>query len=188
MKRFAVIAVFSIAAAPAALAFHELDCGPFRTTIINEATGERRCLETAPGAKDQFLRFRKLQLEQEKRIRDLQLRQRQRVKAQEVERQQRLNAQTQITIQEQNKQQRFNRRQTLNQRQSSLASERSQKVQEGLLRQDREAKRRNEQSLKSDLLHTQNLLEQKLELPRADLLDGQKALRRRVEKDQQEQK
>ena len=177
MKRFAVIAVFSIAAAPAALAFHELDCGPFRTTIINEATGERRCLETSPEAKDQILRFRKLQQEQEKRTRELQLLQRQRAKAQ-----------AQITIQEQSRQEQFTRRQILNQRQPSLASERSQKLQEGLLHQGREAKRRDEQALESNLLRTQNLLEQKLELPRADLLDDQKALRRRVEKDQQEQK
>ena len=177
MKRFAVIAVFSVAATPAALAFHELDCGPFRTKIINQATGEHRCVERSPEAREQFLRFRKLQQEQEKRIRELQLLQRQRAKAQD-----------QITIQEQSRQEQFTRRQTLNQRQPALASERSQILQEGLLRQDREAKRRSEQALESDILRTQNLLEQKLELPRADLLDSQKALRRRVEKDQQEQK
>ena len=176
LKRFAVIAVFSIAAAPAALAFHQLDCGPFRTKIINEATGERRCLENSPEAKEQFLRFRKLQQEQEKRTRDLQLRQLQRAKAQ-----------AQITIQEQSRQEQFTRRQILNQRQPGLAIERSIKVQEGLIRQDREAKRRSEQVLESDLLRTQNLLEQKLELPRADLLDGQKALKRRIEKEQQGQ-
>ncbi len=187
MKRFAVIAVFAVAATPPALAFHELDCGPFRAAIVNKATGERRCVENSPAAKDQFLRFRKLQQEQKKRIHDLQLRQRQRVKAQEVEQQQRATARTQITIQEQNKQQRFNRRQALNQRQSSRASERSQILQEGLLRQDRDAKRRNEQTLKSDLMRTQNLLEQRLKLPSADLLDSQKALKRRVEKDQQGQ-
>lgn len=179
MKRFAVIAViavFPVAAAPAALAFHELDCGPFRTKIINQATGESRCVKNSPEAREQFLRFRKLQQEQEKRTRELQLLQRQRAKAQAL-----------ITIQELNKQQQFTRRQILNQRQSSRAGERSQILQEGLLRQDQEAKRRNEQALKSNLLRTQNLLEQKLELPRADLLDGQKAFRRRVEKDQQGQ-
>lgn len=175
MKRFAVIAVFCIAAAPPALALHELNCGPFRTKIINQATGESRCLERSPAAKEQFLRFRKLQQEQEKRTRELQLLQRQRAKAQAL-----------ITIQEQSRQKQFTRRQILNQRQPARASERSQILQKGLLRQDRDAKRRGEQALKSNLLRTRNLLEQKLELPRADLLDGQKALRRRIEKDQQE--
>ena len=172
----AVIAVFSIAATPSALAFHELDCGPFRTTIVNKATGERRCLESSPETREQFLRFRKLQQEQEKRTRELQLLQRQRAKAQ-----------AQITIQELNKQLQFNRRQALNQRQSSRAGERSQILREGLLRQDRDAKRRGEQALRSNLLRTRNLLEQKLELPRADLLDSQKALKRRIEKDQRGQ-
>ncbi len=204
MKRFAVIAViavFSVAASPAALAFHELECGQFHTTIINKATGERRCVETSPGAKEQFQRNRKLQQDQErrartlqiredqeKRTRDLLLRQRQRVRAQELERQQRLNAQTQITAEEQNKQQQFTRRQALNRRQSSLTGERSQKLQDGLLQQNREAKRRGEEALKSNLLRTRNLLDQKLALPRADLLDGQKALKRRIEKDQQGQR
>ena len=159
-----------------ALAFHELDCGPFRTTIVNEATGERRCVETSPDAIKQFQRFRKLQDEQKKRTRDLQLLQRQRAKAQ-----------AQITIQELNKQLQFTRRQTLNQRQSSRASERSQILQDGLLHQDQEAKRRGEQALKSNLLRQQNLLEQKMELPRADLLEDQKTLKRRIEKDQQGQ-
>ena len=65
LKYLAVIAVFSVAATPSALAFHDLDCGPFRTKIINQATGERRCLENSPEAIEQFLRFRKLQQEQE---------------------------------------------------------------------------------------------------------------------------
>ncbi len=171
-----VIAVFFVAVTPAALAFHELNCGPFRTAIVNKATGERRCVATSPDARDQFLRFRKLQQEQEKRTRELQLLQRQRAKAQAL-----------ITIQEQSRQEQFARRHILNQRQSSRTSERSQILQEGLLRQDRDAKRRGEQALKSNLLRTRNLLEQKLERPRADLLDGQKALRRRIEKDQQGQ-
>lgn len=203
MKRFAVIAViavFCVAAAPPALAFHELECGPFHTTIINEATGDRRCVETSPGAKEQFQRNRKLQQDQEKRTRNLQiredqekrtrdllLRQRQRVKEQELELQQRLDAQIQITTREQKKQLRLNRRQILNQRLPALAGERSQILQKGLLHQDRAAKQRGEQALKSNLLRTQNLLEQKLALPRADLLDGQKALKRRLEKDQQGQ-
>jgi hypothetical protein len=176
LKRFAGIAVFFVATTPAALAFHELDCGPFRTKIINQATGERRCLENSPEAIEQFLRFRKLQQEQEKRTRELQLLQRQRAKAQAL-----------ITIQEQNRQKQFTRRQILNQRQQGLAIDRSIKVQEGLIHQDREAKRSSEQALESDLLRSQNLLEQKLELPRADLLDGQKALKRRIEKDQKGQ-
>ena len=158
------------------MAFHELDCGPFRTKIINQSTGERRCLENSPETREQFLRFRKLQQEQEKRAHELQLLQRQRAKAQAL-----------ITIQEQKKQEQFTRRQILNQRLPGRASERSQILQEGLLRQDQEAKRRSEQALESDLLRTQNLLEQKLELPRADLLDSQKAFKRRVEKDQQGQ-
>lgn len=182
-----LVVVASIAISPPARAFHELECGPFRTTIINEATGARHCVETSPDAKDQFLRFRQLQQEQEKRVRDLQLRQSRRTKAQEFEQRQRANAQTQITIQERNRQRSFTRRQTQNQRRQSLAGERTQKIQDGLLRQGREAKRRNEQALESDLLRAQNLLEQRLELPRADLLDDQKALSRRVLKDQQSQ-
>ena len=176
LKYLAVIAVFSVAATPSALAFHDLDCGPFRTKIINQATGERRCLENSPETREQFLRFRKLQQEQEKRTRELQMLQRQRAKAQAL-----------ITIREQSKQEQFIRRQILNQRQSSRAGERSQIFQEGRLHQDRDAKRRGEQALKSNLLRSQNLLEQKLELPRADLLDGQKALKRRLAKDQQGQ-
>ena len=100
---------------------------------------------------------------------------------------QRAKAQALITIQEQSRQEQFIRRQILNQRQSSRAGERSQIFQEGRLHQDRDAKRRGEQALKSNLLRSQNLLEQKLELPRADLLDGQKALKRRIEKDQKGQ-
>jgi len=181
------VAVLGVAGTPPAWAFHELDCGPFRDAIINEATGETRCVETSPQAKEQFLRFQQLQLEQEKRVRDLQLRQRQRTKALELEQRQRANDQEQITIQETNRQQLLTLQQTRNQKQPSLVNERSLKLQEGLLRQDLEAKRRSDEVLSSDLLRTQNLLEQKLELPRADLLDGQKAFKRRVEKDQQGQ-
>jgi hypothetical protein len=53
-----------------------------------------------------------------------------------------------------------------------------------LTHQDQEAKRLREESLQSNLLRGQNLLEQKLELPRADLLDGQKAFNKRILKDQ----
>ena len=75
----------------------------------------------------------------------------------------------------------------MRQRQPGLAAARSVRVQEGLLRQDQEAKRRGAAALESNLLRNQNLLEQQLVLPRADLLDGQKALNLRLKKDQQEQ-
>ncbi len=176
MKRIAAITVFIVVLAPVAWAFHDLDCGPFRTKIINQATGESRCLEKSPEAIQQFMRFRKLQQEQEKRIRELQLEQRQRATAQAL-----------IRIRELNKQQKFHRRQAVNRRQPGLAVERSVKIQEGLLRQGLEAKRRREQSLESGLLRQQNLLEQQLALPRADLLDDQKAFNLRLKKDQQGQ-
>jgi len=41
--------------------------------------------------------------------------------------------------------------------------------------------------LENDLLRQGNLLEQQIKLPRADLLDGQKSLNRRLLKDQAEQ-
>ena len=75
----------------------------------------------------------------------------------------------------------------MRQRQPGLAAARSVRVQEGLLRQDQEAKRRGAAALESNLLRNQNVLEQQLVLPRADLLDGQKALNLRLKKDQQEQ-
>lgn len=187
MKRIAAIAVFIVVLAPETLAFHDLDCGPFRATVVDEATGDTRCLDPTPEAQKQFLRFRQLQQEQEKRTRDLQLQQRQRTKAQELKQQQRAKAQALIGVRELNKQQIFNRRQAVNRRQPGLAVERSATIQEGLLRQGLEAKRRSEESLESRLIRQQNLLEQQLELPRADLLDDQKAFNLRLKKDQQRQ-
>ena len=61
MKRIAVLAVFIVAVTPQAWGFHDLDCGPFRTRIINQATGESRCLVRSPEAIEQFMRFRKFQ-------------------------------------------------------------------------------------------------------------------------------
>lgn len=169
-----VVTVFIVAAAPAAWGFHDLDCGPFRAEVVDEATGISRCLDPAPGTQRQFLRFRQLKLEQEKRTRELQLEQRQRAKAQAL-----------IRIQELTKQQGFNRRHMVRQRQSGLTAARSTNIQEGLLRQDQEAKRRGEEALASGLLRQRFQLEQQLALPRADLLDGQKALNLRLQKDQQ---
>ena len=166
------VVVFAAGLSPATKAFHTLKCGPFRTTIIDKKTGEKTCLDQGPGAQEQFMRTRRLQQEQTRRTRDLELQQRQRAKAQEL-----------IDIQQLNKQQQFTRGHTLNQREPVRDQEQSRIIQEGLTHQDQEAKRLREESLKSNLLRNQNLLEQKLELPRANLLVDQKALKRRL-KDQ----
>jgi hypothetical protein len=154
-------------------AFHTLDCGPFRTTIIDKKTGERTCLALSPVAQEQLLRSRKLQQEQERRTNDLLLKQRQRAKAQEL-----------IDIQERSKQQQFTRGHSRSTREPARSQERTSKIQEGLARQDQEAKRGRERVLESALARQQNLLEQKLKLPRADLLDEQKNLNKRLLKDQ----
>jgi len=167
------IVVLAAGFSPAARAFHTLDCGPFRITVIDKKTGESACLEQSPGAQEQFLRFRKLQQDQERRTRDLLLQQRQRAKAQEL-----------IDVRERNRQLQFALGHTLDQREPVRDQERTVTVQEGLSRQDLEEKLRREQALQSSYTRRQNLLEQKLELPRADLLDGQKALNRRLRKDQ----
>ena len=82
------------------------------------------------------------------------------------------------------RQRQFDRRQALRQRQPALAVGRSQRLQEGLLNQDIESARRKNLLLESDLLLQRNLLEQKIDLPRADLLDNQKSLNLRLLKDQ----
>ena len=178
MLRIAALFVVVLASglSPAAWALHAVECGPFRATIIDKKTGEKTCLELGPGAQEQFLRTRKLQKDQERRTRDLLQQQLQQAKAQE-----------RIGLQARNKQQQFTRGHTLDQREPLRDQEKSRIIQEGLTHQDQEAKRRREESLKSNLLRSKNLLEQKLELPRADLLDNQKAFNRRLLKDQAEQ-
>jgi len=115
------------------------------------------------------------------------LEQRQLAKAQALQQQRLAWEQSDIVAQELSRQQDFALRQALSQRQPGLSAERSATFQEGLLRQDLEAKRRCDQALESGLLRNQNLLEQQLALPRADLLDDQKALTLRLKKDQQGQ-
>jgi hypothetical protein len=132
---------------PAARAFHALDCGPFRPTVIDKKTGERTCLEPTPGARGQFLRFRKLQQEQQRRTRDLLLQQRQRAKAQEI-----------LDTQERNRQLQFNRRHTLNQREPGRNQDRTVKVQESLGRQNLEAQMLRERVLENTLSRRRNLL------------------------------
>lgn len=175
MKRIVAISVgILILATPLPVeAFHELECGPFRTTIIDDETGRRTCLALSPDAQKLFLRTRKLQQEQARRTRDLLLKQRQRAKKQEL-----------ITRREQNKQQQFNRSQTLRQRQPALERDQAIKLQEGLKRQEAIRTRRRELLRESDLERQRKLLEQQVKLPGADLLDSQKALKRRLEKDQ----
>lgn len=184
MKLFLAAVVGFLAVSEAAWAFHELDCGPFRASVVDEATGQERCIEQSPDARKQFLRFRKLQQEQEQRTRDLLLQQRQRAKAQELIDTQARNKQLQFNRQHTDGQQRLIQRRQTEQQQPALARDRSIKLQEGLKRQEVEATRRRERQRKSDLERQGNLLEQKIDLPRADLLDSQKALQRRLRKDQ----
>lgn len=178
MLRYAALFVVFLAfgVSPAAWAFHTLECGPFRATLIDKKTEKKTCLDLGPRAQEQFLRTRKLQQDQERRTRDLLLNQRQRAKAQEL-----------IDLQARNEQEQFTRSHSLEQRAPARDQEQSMTIQEGLTRQDQEAKRRREESLASNTLRRQNLLEQKLELPRADLLDDQKAFQRRRLKDQAKQ-
>ncbi len=187
MKLIIFVAVLVLALPPRAGALHDLDCGPMRASVVDPETGQRKCLERSPDVREQFLRQRKLQQEQESRTRDLQLQQLQRAKAQEL-----------LEKQTQRKQQQFNRQRTddlerqFNQQQTrqqkpSLAQERSNRVQEGLRRQDLEAARRREQLFKSALEREGNLLEQKITQPKADLLGKQKDLNLRLKKDQQGQ-
>ena len=178
MKRIVAVAIgILILASPLPVgAFYELDCGPFRTTIIDKETGQRTCLALSPDGQEQFLRARKLQQEQERPMRDLLLKQRQGAKQQGL-----------ISKQEQSKQQQFNWRQTVRQRQPALAREQAIKLQEGLKRQEPISTRRRELLRKSELERQRKLLDQQVKLPGAGLLDSQKALRRRLEKDQRKQ-
>ncbi len=159
-----------------ASAFHELDCGPFRDSVVDKETGQRRCLALSSDAQKQLLRTRKLQQEQEQRTRELLLQQKQLVKKQEL-----------IEKRERVQQQSFNRRHTLRQRQTVLERDQALKLQEGLSRREPESKKRKDLLLESNIERRRNQLEQSLELPRADLLDDQKALNRRLKKDQQGQ-
>lgn len=176
MRRLLVIAIFVLAAAPAAEAFHDLDCGPFRAQLVDDETGERRCAPMSPEAQAQVLRFRELQREQEKRVRDLLLQQRQREKRQEL-----------IATKELVKQRQFNRRQAVRQQQPVLALEQAITREAGRLREEPLDKVRKDLLLENELERQRNLLEQQLSLPLADLEDEQKALVRKLEKDQQGQ-
>lgn len=183
MNRFATIitgavSVIIVSWTPhkTASAFHELDCGPFRASVVDEETGKRRCLALSPDAQKQFLRTRKLQQEQEQRVRDLLLQQKQLAKKQEL-----------IDKRERAQQQSFNRRHTVRLRQTVLERDQALKLQESLSRQEPQTKKRKDLLLESNIELRRNQLEQSLELPRADLLDDQKALTRRLKKDQQGQ-
>ena len=178
MKRIVAVAIgILILAAPLpAGAFHELACGQFQTTVIDEKTGQRTCLALSPDAQRQVLGAKKLQQDQEQRTRELLLKQQQRVKQQEL-----------IAKREQSKQRQFNWRQSVRQQQSVLARDQAIKLQEGLKRQEPITTQRRELLRKSDLKRQRNLLEQQVKLPGAGLLESQKALRRRLEKDQRKQ-
>ena len=170
MKRIVVVAIgILILAAPLPVgAFHELDCGPFRTKNIDDETGRRKCLALSPDEQKNFQRFRKLQLEQERRTKELLLKQKEREKLQEL-----------ITKRELSKQKQFNRRQTVRQQQPVLDRERAIKLLEGRRRQEPITTRRRELLRESELERQRKLLEQQVKLPEADLLDSQKALKRR---------
>ena len=159
-----------------ASAFHNLDCGPFRASVVDKETGKRRCLALSPDVQKQFLRTRKLQQEQEKRTRDLFLQQKQLSKKQEL-----------IEKRKRVQQLSNNRRQTVRQRQAVLKRDQALKLQEGLNRREPQSKKRRDSLLESNVERRRNQLVQRLELPRADLLDGQKTLNRRLRKDQQGQ-
>ena len=181
MNRFAAIitaavSVIIVSWTPlkTASAFHELDCGPYRASVVDEETGQRRCLALSSDAQKQLLRTRKLQ--QEQRTRELLLQQKQLSKKQEL-----------IEKRERVQQQSFNRRHTLRQRQTILERDQALKLQEGLSRREPESKKRKDLLLESNIERRRNQLEQRLELPKADLLDNQKALTRRLKKDQQGQ-
>ena len=88
VKRLALAVVFLLVALPPAGAFHELDCGPFRTTVIDKKTGERTCLAQPPEARRQYLRTKELQREQKKRTNDQQLLLRKRTARQDLQQEQ----------------------------------------------------------------------------------------------------
>lgn len=181
LKHFVAVAAMvaawtAVAWAPPALAFHDLDCGPFRAATIDKKTGARKCVQTSPDAQKQFLRFRKLRQEQEQRTNDLLLQQRQRQKAQDL-----------IAKQELNKQKQFQRQSSQKQQQSVLNRQQALKRQQGLKRLEPASARRRELLRESELERAVKLLEQQVELPGAGLLDDQKSFRRRLEKDQKGQ-
>lgn len=194
MNRFATIItgavsiiIVSWTSPDIAWALHELDCGEIRASVVDEETGRHRCLALSLDAQKQVLRTRKLLQEQEKRTRDLLLQQKQLAKKQEL-----------IEKRERFQQKSYNRRHavrqrksvlelTLRQRQSVLERDQALKLQEGLSRREPASKKRKVLLLESNIERRRNQLEQRLELPRADLLDNQKALTRRLKKDQQGQ-
>lgn len=181
MKRIvavaATVAAWTVIAwTPPVLAFHDLDCGPFRATIVDKKSGTRKCAQTSPDAQKQFLRFRKLQQDQKQRTRELLLQQRQRQKAQDL-----------IAKQELNKQQQFQRQNSQRQQQSVLNRLQALKRQQGLKRLEPASTKRRKLLRESELDRAVKLLEQQVELPGAGLLDDQRLLRRRLEKDQKRQ-
>ena len=184
MKLIVGIVVLVLALPPWAAAFHDLDCGPMRASVIDPKTGQRKCLEQSPDVRKQFLRQRKLQQEQENRVRDLQLQQLQRSKAQQFLERQTQRKQQQFNRQQTEAQQRRLHRQQTRQQQPDLARGRTIRAQESLKRQDLEAARRREQIFKNALERQGNLLEQKIVQPKADLLDRQKEFNRRLKKEQ----
>ncbi len=159
-----------------ASALHELDCGPFRASVVDEETGRRRCLALSQDAQKQVLRTRELLQEQVKRTRDLLLQQKQLAKQQEL-----------IEKRERVQQKSYNRRHSVRQRQTVLERDQAIKLQQGLSRREPQSKKRKDLLFESNIERRRNQLEQRLELPRADLLDDQKALNRRLKKDQQAQ-
>jgi len=97
LKRVVVLTVLIVVVTSPAWGFHELDCGPIRTEVIDEVTGKTRCLDAGPDTQRQFLRFQLPKKNQEKRTRDLQLEQRQRAKLQALRQQQQEREQANIT-------------------------------------------------------------------------------------------
>ncbi len=172
-------------------AFHALECGPNRITIVDDTTGRRRCSERLPDAQEVFLRTRQLQLEQERRTRALAAQQRQSAADQRVrdlasEQQQRDSQQALIRELELAKQQQFSREHFVQTLQPALSVEQNTTVQQNLIRIEPEETRKRALVRANELRRRQLALEQHTNLPTVELLDELKARRRQLGNQQRE--
>jgi len=180
--------------APPAKAFHNLECASTSTTIIDEATGQRRCVRSAPLAREQFIRSRQLQQEQERRTRALLLQQRESVLLREQERfasdlliqRNERELQLESTVnQELARQEQFRRAHTARSSQSVFDNAQAVTAQDSLNRVEPEDTRRRAESRLNELERRQKANMQQQALPTLELLDDLKVRGRQLRNQQQ---
>ena len=190
ISAFVAMAAAVLWPAPAR-AFHALECGPNRTTFVDENTGRRRCSEPSQEAKDIALRSRLLLLEQERRTRALAQQQRQfssdqRTRELATEQHLREAQQELARALEIAKQQQFSREHFVQTLQPALSQEQDVTLRQGLIRVEPEETRRRALARIDELRRRQIAPEQRMNLPTVELIDELRARRRQLENKQRE--